>query len=262
MTIYVDLTREFNRGRFRAVICSDQAVVLHRLAIMSKDGDWILREDAEALGHVLEVLESHGARYRFGAPLDVDWMRGGWSAHFEFRHESLRVRTDFFTRPPRVSAEQLSVLWERPPKSDPPFTDAVLLAQMKLTDRERDYAVIGELARIMPDPADRLRFSRSARELTAMSEQHPELVRTLAAERPLLKQLGSGLERVEVALDAERRSAMRSNQQLIAKFRAAAETWAARWPALVRQLEGLPLREAHNRLVQAAAGVIPVAISP
>jgi len=38
---------------------------------MSKDGDWILREDAEALDHVLQTLESHGARYRFGAPLDL-----------------------------------------------------------------------------------------------------------------------------------------------------------------------------------------------
>jgi hypothetical protein len=36
MTIYVELTRELNRGRLRAVICSGQAVVLHRLAIMSK----------------------------------------------------------------------------------------------------------------------------------------------------------------------------------------------------------------------------------
>jgi hypothetical protein len=89
MTIYVELTREFNRGRLRAVICSGQAVVLHRLAIMSKDGDWILREDAETLQHVLEVLERHGARYRFGAPLDVAWMRGGWSAHFEFQHAAL-----------------------------------------------------------------------------------------------------------------------------------------------------------------------------
>jgi len=48
---------------------------------------------------------------------------------------------------------------------------------MKLTDRERDYAVIGELARIMPDPADQLRFSRSARDLIVLAEKHPELAR-------------------------------------------------------------------------------------
>ena len=45
MNIYVDLTIKFNAGRLRAILSSGQAVVLHRLAIMSKDGDWIVRED-------------------------------------------------------------------------------------------------------------------------------------------------------------------------------------------------------------------------
>jgi len=66
--IYLELTDEFNAGRVRVVICSGQAAVLHRVAIMSKDGDWILRENEEACRHVLTVLERHGARYRFGAP--------------------------------------------------------------------------------------------------------------------------------------------------------------------------------------------------
>jgi hypothetical protein len=47
---YLELTEEFNRGRLRALLSSGQAVVVHRLAIMSKDGDWILREDSEAVG--------------------------------------------------------------------------------------------------------------------------------------------------------------------------------------------------------------------
>lgn len=262
MTIYVELTREFNRGRLRAVICSGQAVVLHRIAIMSKDGDWILREDEEALQHVLEVLEGHGARYRFGAPLDLAWMRGGWSAHFEFQHGAMRVRTDFFTRPPRISPTQLAALWAQPPVTDPPFVDAVLLAQMKLTDRERDYAVIGELARIMPQPADQLRFSRSARDLIELAQSHPELARALVTERPLLRHLGAGRERVEVELDAERRAAMRTNEKRITEFRAASEGWASRWRELAGELEGLRLRDAHARLVRAARGVLPTAIAP
>jgi hypothetical protein len=55
MNIYTDLTRRFNHGRLRAVLSSGQAVVLHRVAIMSKDGDWIIREDTEATRHVLAV---------------------------------------------------------------------------------------------------------------------------------------------------------------------------------------------------------------
>jgi hypothetical protein len=96
--IYVDLPREFNAGRLRAVISSGQAVVLHRIAIMSKDGDWILREDTEAVNHVLHVLSRHNATCRFGAPLDVRWLAGGWSSHFEFRSGELRIRTDFASR--------------------------------------------------------------------------------------------------------------------------------------------------------------------
>ena len=112
MSVYVELTQEFNAGRRRVVLSGGQAVVLHRLAIMSKDGDWVVREDDEALSHVLGVLQAHGARYRFGAPFDARWMAGGWSAHFEFARDRLRVRTDFMTRPPRMSAAEVRTLWD------------------------------------------------------------------------------------------------------------------------------------------------------
>jgi hypothetical protein len=56
MNIYVELTKEFNRGKLRAIICSGQAVVLHRLAVMSKDGDWIICEDEESLNFILNIL--------------------------------------------------------------------------------------------------------------------------------------------------------------------------------------------------------------
>lgn len=71
VNVYCDLTRRFNAARTRAILAGGQAVVLHHLAIMSKDGDWILREDDEALAHVLSTLDACGARDRFGAPLDL-----------------------------------------------------------------------------------------------------------------------------------------------------------------------------------------------
>jgi hypothetical protein len=111
--IYQELTQAFNAGGLRAILSSGQAVVMHRLAVMSKDGDWIVREESAAMEHILSVLEDRGSRYRLGAPLDVRWMSGGWSSHFEFRSGSLRVRTDFVTRPPRVSPGSLDVLWKR-----------------------------------------------------------------------------------------------------------------------------------------------------
>ena len=94
--IYFDLTEELNAEGPIAVLASGQAVVFYRLALMSKDGDWILRETPEACRRALAVLEKHGARYRPGAPLDVRWLGGGWSSHFELNDsQSRRVRCDF-----------------------------------------------------------------------------------------------------------------------------------------------------------------------
>lgn len=105
-------------------------MVLLRLAIASKDGDWIVREDQEAIEHVLGVLEGHGAHYRFGAPLDLRWLCEGWSSHFEFQHGGMRIRTDFVTRPPRVTPPDLAVLWREQEGKDPPFTGPRILLEI------------------------------------------------------------------------------------------------------------------------------------
>ncbi len=257
VTVYLDLTREFNAGRLRAVICSGQAAVLHRLAIASKDGDWILREDADALEHVLRVLARHGARYRFGAPLDVRWMRGGWSAHVEFRERDLRVRTDFFTRPPRVSAGELARLWKEQEGRDPPFTDARTLAAMKLSDRLRDYAFVGELARRMLDPRDQLLFSRSADDLAELARRFPDLARELGGERPLLSKVGSGRRKLAEAIQLEMLDLMEVNEALLSAYRTASARWSEIWPTLAREIDGLTLAEAHARLTARAPGVLP-----
>lgn len=262
MTVYLELTREFNAGRLRAVICSGQAAVLHRLAIASKDGDWILREDAEALDHVLGVLARHGARYRFGAPLDARWLSGGWSAHFEFWRADLRVRTDFFTRPPRVSARELENMWLEQEGRNPPFTSARMLAEMKKTDRQRDYPFIGELARRMAAPRDQLLYSRSAGDLIELARHHLDLARSLAAERPLLARIGQDRRALAEALQLEMLDFMEANERRLAAYRAAASAWAERWLQTARELESLPLLEAHARFVGRAADVLPEKVFP
>lgn len=257
MNIYVELTHRFNQGRLRAIISGGQAVVLHRVAVMSKDGDWILREDEETTGHVLSVLAAYDARYRFGAPLDVRWLAGGWSSHFQFTFGLIRVRVDLVTRPPRLEADALSQLWKTQERMVLPFVGLRELAELKKTNREKDYVVIGELARLMTDPDEQLLYSRSARDLTDLAERFPERVEALAQQRPLLKLIRKGIAELEAALDAERRHLIRANEKRLMRYMTAAERWAEAWPAVAKDISGKPLAEAHRIMVACAEGVLP-----
>ncbi len=143
----------------------------------------MLCEDDEAVRRALSVLEQRGARYRFGAPLDVRWFAGGWSSHLEFLDGDRRVRIDFFFRPPRLAAADRERVWQRAGSAPVPFTDERTTALMKMTDRERDWAFVGELARLMPDARDPLLFSRSARDIRGLAADHADSARELSALR-------------------------------------------------------------------------------
>lgn len=254
---YVRLTQEFNDGRLRAILASGQAVVLYRLAIMSKDGDWILREDAETLAHVIATLGRRGARYRYGAPLDLRWLAHGWSSHLEFQEGGLRLRCDFVTRPPRVSPNALAALWEGPARKEVPVVTLPILADLKKTNREKDYAVIGELARRMGDERLQALHSRSARDLMRLFSEHPTIVAQASGERPLLSRIAEGREVIERLLDEERRALMRANEERLDRYVAAANRWGQDWPRLSKELAGRPLAEAHEMMVARAAALLP-----
>ncbi len=256
MLIYHQLTKRFNAGRLRAVMCSGQAVVMHRLAITSKDGDWIVRENPEDLGFILSVLAEYGATYRFGAPLDARWMAGGWSAHFEFRHDGLRVRTDFFSRPPRLQQSDLERLWTDSASQEMPFTGMRELVLMKMTMREKDYPIIGELARRLESIDDQFLFSRSPRDLIALAENHA-IPSAILASRPLLEKIQDGEDVLAAALDHERRQMMKADEARLAHYKAASESWEAAWPSLAKEISSLPLQAAHQRIAAAAETLLP-----
>jgi hypothetical protein len=258
MLIYHQLTKRFNTGRLRAVMCSGQAVVMHRLAITSKDGDWIVRENQDDLDFILGVLAEFGATYRFGAPLDTRWMTGGWSAHFEFRHEGMRVRTDFFSRPPRLGPSDLTRLWSHATGSDLPFTGIRELALMKMTMREKDYPIIGELARRLESIDDQFLFSRSARDLIALAQNHP-VPSGILTSRPLLKSIADGEDALAAALDHERRQLMKADEARLARYKAASGSWETAWPNLSHEIAGLPLMKAHEVLCSQALNLLPTA---
>jgi hypothetical protein len=257
MSIYVDLTRQFNAAGVNAILVGGQAVVLHRLAIMSKDGDWILRESSSAMEQILAVLAERKAVYRFGAPLDLRWMQGGWSAHLEFHEGPLRIRTDFFTRPPRLTALEVKHLWQRQAGQGLPFVDARNLIELKKTTREKDYAVIGELARLLTTPEEQLLTSRSARDILVIDSRNPGLAALLSDKRPALAAIQGGVEALETALDAERRELMHSDERRLNRYIQAAAAWSDLWPKVSHEIKNVSLPEAHVVVVERATGVLP-----
>jgi len=158
-----------------------------------------------------------------------------------------------------VRDNELDLLWERQSNRNIPFLDVETLLRVKQTQREKDYAVIGELARRLP-PERQLLCGRSARDLIDLASLHPDAARMLSSERALLcHALDADRDALEEALDKERRKLMRADETRLDAYAAAAASWRQAWPALQTSLTGLPLKNAHARILQTAEGVLPFA---
>jgi hypothetical protein len=254
------LTTEFNRGRPRVIISCGQACVWYRLSMVSKDGDWIVTEDASALEHVLTVLERHGARYRLGAPLSTRYLAAGWSSHFEFTRDQLRMRTDFISRPPRISPQRLRDMWDLAQHQFIPALAIPDLITILRTMRDRDYPIIGALALRLSDPESILRFSIAARSLSRTISEHPAIVKRLTAERPLLAVIASHPEQAAAALMQERLAYMEADRLRIEAYQAALQPWAQRWLKLQPLLADKSLREVHAIVLAEAQGLLPESV--
>jgi hypothetical protein len=249
--LYFDLTQELNAEGPIAALASGQAVVFYRLSMMSKDGDWILKETAEACGRALAVLARHGARYRSGAPLDVRWLAGGWSSHFEFfDSQGRRIRCDFLTRPPRVRPEELAALFAR--SAEPTLVVGIEpLIRMKQTQRAKDYPVIGELARLLP-PEREIELTTDPDRIVALAPLHGQG----SARRPVqVARAGRPREEVVVELAREADRMQREDKARLDRYRAASEAYLLEFQAA--NVAGMDLPEAHRRLCELAERLLP-----
>jgi hypothetical protein len=251
--IYFDLTAEFNADGPIAVLASGQAVVWYRLAIMSKDGDWIVRESEDACRRILDVLSQRGARYRTGAPLDPRWLAAGWSSHFEFFDErSRRIRCDFFSRPPRIARETLDALFNAgDPASALPVVDVESLIRMKQTQRAKDYPVIGELARLLP-PERELTFTTDPDRILELAVEHG-----VDSQRPAVRVglAGQGRLAVVLALAEEVDELQQRDRERIERHEQTSTDYRQALRALGR--ETLLLPEAHSKVLEIADRWLP-----
>jgi len=143
---FVEHFRDLLRARgIRSAITSGMACVRFGIQQTTKDSDWIV--EPAHLGALRQLLAEQqeklppwrvGYRTIFAAPLDVEWMRHGWTSHVAVQEEALGAEhhLDFFARPPRVAA------WTADAEG---FADRSIVAWMKRTDRDRDWPIVDGL---------------------------------------------------------------------------------------------------------------------
>jgi hypothetical protein len=156
----------------------------------------------------------------------------------------------------------LNNLWDRVEAGAPEYVDLETLALLKQTDREKDYVVLGEIARKITDLKEMLKYSRSAVDILNTWEVNPELVVSLFEARPVLKLSEKGREALEVGLDAERRTLMRINSERLLKYKEASSEWARVWPQVLLKMNGLSLMDAHKSMVTEAEKSLPKRVLP
>lgn len=252
--IYFELTAAFNAKQPVVALASGQAVVYYRVAIMSKDGDWVIRETPEACATVLQELDRRGAHYRPGAPLDVRWLSGGWSSHFEFPDDrQRRVRCDFLSRPPRVSRSAVNrILTPGRGSSGMIVVDLDVLIAMKQTQRAKDYAVIGELATLLP-PEREIELTTNPDRIIALAETMGR-----SSQRPVARLAATGADRhaVVLALAEEIDRLQQADRRRMAIYESASRPYMEECRAA--GINMLPLREAHDRTLEIAGRLLPL----
>ena len=251
--VYFDLTEELNAEGPIAVLASGQAVVFYKISIMSKDGDWILRENPEACRRVLAILGRHGARYRPGAPLDVRWLAGGWSSHFElFDEERRRIRCDFVSRPPRMTLEEIHGLFGSAELAEPLRVLPIEpLIRIKQTQRAKDYPVIGELSRRLP-PQREIELTTDPDRILALAPAYGQGSKRSPVRAALTT---SARDAVVVELAREIDRLQQEDRARLERYRAASLAYLQQFQAA--KIGDLDLPEAHERLSELAEKLLP-----
>ena len=254
---YQELHQEFVQAGAKVLLSSGQACVMYGIAAFSKDGDWIVQEREESLRAVLSVLEQKGADYRLGAPLDTRFLSQGWTSHFEYFENNIRIRVDFCSRPPRVTSTES--VWKNAIQiSDTDIVDAESLILLKQTRRIRDYSIIGALAEALGFNAEvpeiALNYLQDFEMLKKAVERWPE--KASQSTREAVRIIMSGGERKEVviALAIEQDRKIQEDELRISKMIESSRDYQEKFIQLKKDWKekGLLLSQQHQQLLSIA----------
>lgn len=100
-------------------------------------------------------------------------------------------------------------------------------------------------------------WSRSATDLLELMRRHPKAAMAATRSRQALAAAAAGLDALRIALERERFATMDADADRLARYVQAAGPFRQRWPELEGAVAGLPLRDAHERVVDCAARWLP-----
>jgi len=249
--------RELHAAGVRFAITSGQACVYFGLQQTTKDSDWIIEpDDLSLLRSVLADAESSGefrVSYRAvcGAPLDQAFLGNGWTSHLTMTDSDAdEHHLDFFGKAPRVRELERDAV-------DPDFASRLLVAQMKKTDREKDWPFVfalGRQAMAMGDVRGVLHGQEADWLIDAWS-QVPEDSRVgLIRQRPLLGLIDTQPHRLRRAIVIEKHVWGSINRERYSVYQRSWKEFYRQW----RREPGfqwprqIPFLEQHARLDEAA----------
>jgi hypothetical protein len=256
------LVAKLTAARIEFAVTSGMACVFYGVQQTTKDVDVVLsQQDLGKFLDLLSVMEHEMPPWRvsyrvvFGAPLDVDYMAHGWTSHLSLwpRADSPEQHLDIFCKPPRVSRVERA-------KEDPAFASRHTVAQMKRTDRDRDWPVVDALGLQLrhQDPKLALLHIQDASSLRDLWRQaSPEVQAAAAAHRPLLRLLPSIADPDELHawLRIERAVWETVNQERYRLYASAWKDFYRRWRAdeAFAWPTSEPFHGQHARISEAAA---------
>lgn len=143
LTVFAGKLRE---AGIHFAITSGMACVHYGLQQTTKDSDWIIAPDDLARLHEFLIRLDQTAppwrvSYRpvFGAPIDAEFMAHGWTSHLLLTDPDRgEHKVDLFGKAPRVRQVVLDPEF-------PDFADRDVVAQMKRTDRPKDWPIVDGL---------------------------------------------------------------------------------------------------------------------
>jgi hypothetical protein len=251
------LRGELTRAGIGFALTSGQACVCFGLQQTTKDSDWII--DLPDLVQFRELLthwdsaEAWQVSYRSicGAPLEETYLRHGWTSHLCIvkRDAQIEHHMDVFGKPPRVQHLEFEA-------GAAGLAARHVVAQMKKTDREKDWPFVFGIGRQMLERGDwrGVLHLQDAEWLVNAWTEVPREVRTdLIRQRPLLIMIDREPRRLRRALAIERSIWMAANRARYTCYQRAWKEFFRRWraaPAMSWPLDA-PFPRQHAELAAA-----------